>query len=56
LAIAKPSLGYSKSFFMAKRVKYWSLDFIGLSKTFLNSADFFNRNCEGKQKAFSVTP
>ena len=55
LAIAKPSRGWSKSFLMANRVKYWSLDFSGLAKTFLYSAGFFNRNCGGKLKTSSAT-
>ena len=55
LAIAKPSLGWSKSFLMANRVKYWSLDFTGLAKTFLYSAGFFNRNCGEKLKSSSAT-
>ena len=55
LAIAKPSLGWSRSFLMANRVKYWSLDFTGLAKTFLYSAGFFNRSCGGKLKTSSAT-
>jgi hypothetical protein len=48
LAIAKPNLGWSKSFFMANRVKYWSLDFTGRAKTFLYSIGFFKRRSGGK--------
>ena len=55
LAIANPSLGWSKSFFMANKVKKVSLDFTGLANTFLYSAGFFNRNCGGKLKLCSVT-
>ena len=48
LAIAKPTLGLSKSLCMAKSVKYRSVDLTGLEKTFLNSAAFFNLNPGGK--------
>jgi hypothetical protein len=40
---------------MAKRVKYVSLDFIGLAKTFLYSAGFFNRSLGEKPKLSAAT-
>jgi hypothetical protein len=40
---------------MANKVKYWSLDFTGLAKTFLYSAGFFNRYCGEKLKSSSAT-
>lgn len=54
LAIAKPKRGWSKLFFLAKSVKYWSLDFTGLSKTFLYSAGFFNRTSVGNPQPLST--
>ena len=56
LAIAKPILGLPKSLRVANSVKYRSEDFTGLEKTFLNSAAFFNLDCEGKLWLMPVTP
>jgi hypothetical protein len=56
LAIAKPILGLPKSLGVANSVKYRSVDFTGLEKTFLNSAAFFNLDCGGKLWPVPVTP
>ena len=44
LAMANPNLGYDKWLTVANTVKYLSLDFCGLAKTFLYSAGVLNRS------------